>query len=156
MKRVNWGYMLLCILISELMGFAGICLSGNILQIYRFIYKPELAPSAVVFAVVLPVVYLCMGIVFYMVVSEKGVKGNVQLRWFCIQLIINLIWPVVFFRYRYFLAAALLVILLDIVLTRAIYYLFEMNGRAGCLMFPVFIWSLFSTYLCVGCASMNI
>ena len=156
MKPIKWGYMLLCVLISELLGFAGIYFSGDILRIYRYIYKPALAPSAVVFAAALPVVYLCMGIVFYMIVNEKGFKGNVQLKWFCFQLSLNLIWPVLFFRFKQFLAAALIVILLDIVLTAAIYYLFELDGRMACLMFPPFIWALFSTYICVGCAIVNV
>lgn len=158
MKQTNWKKLILCILFVEALGFLSSLLAGDIRGTYQNLinqakpYQAPLAPPPWLFAVVWPVLYLMLGIALYLILQSRSINGNSALRWFCIQLILNLLWPLVFFRFHQYMAAAILIIILDIAVAYTIYLLFNDENIAGCIMVPYFLWLLFATYLNIGFA----
>ena len=84
-----------------LCGFLSSRASGDIPSVYASLHQPPLSPPGAVFPVVWTLLYLLMGFGFYLVIRE-GIKKGADLRpasaSYLFQLLLNLLWPIVFFR----------------------------------------------------------
>ena len=120
---------------------------------YKVINKPPLSPPGIIFPIVWTILYLLMGISF--LISSK-VKNDRQLnRVFITQLIINYVWPILFFSIKaYTFSVVWLIILLTTVIDMIV-KLYNNKKIAGILQFPYFIWLLFALYLNIGVAILN-
>lgn len=156
MKRINWFQLLVIILITQLTGVLGSLLSGSTGQVYTSFIKPPLSPPGWLFGVVWPVLYLLMGIAAYLIYQAPETPERqkaITLYW--VQLFINFLWPIVFFRFQWYWLSVAVILLLDVlVLTTAIWF-FRLNKVAGCLMLPYVLWIIFATYLNIGIAVLN-
>lgn len=118
---------------------------------YKGINKPPLSPPGLLFPIVWSILYLLMGISFYLALNKKYNKKSV----FLVQLIVNYIWPILFFNFRlYTISAFWLIMLIGLVINMIIKFL-ETKKIAGILQFPYFIWLLFALYLNIGVAILN-
>lgn len=156
MKRINWFQLLVIILITQLAGVLGSLLSGSIGQVYTSFIKPPLSPPGWLFGVVWPVLYLLMGIAAYLIYqAPKTPERQKAITFYWVQLFINFLWPIVFFRFQWYWLSVAVILLLDVlVLTTAIWF-FRLNKVAGCLMLPYVLWIIFATYLNIGIAVLN-
>ena len=65
--------------------------------------KPSFTPPSIVFPIVWTVLYVLMGISSYLIYKDDSPYKREALRIYAIQLIINGIWSIVFFRFKAFL-----------------------------------------------------
>ena len=124
---------------------------------YDALFKPPLAPPDWVFAVAWTVLYTLMGISAYLVATSdasKGAKEDALWQYF-IQLVINLIWPFLFFYFDMRLAAFLwIIVLLALVVKMTVSFWF-ISRPAALLQIPYILWLLFAAYLNAAAFILN-
>lgn len=126
-------------------------ISGS--ETYKTMNKPLLSPPGIVFPIAWSILYLLMGISFYMVSKEKfNKKTNI---WFISQLIVNYIWPFLFFKLNLYVFSSLWIVLMIYLVINMLINFYNNKKIAGYLQIPYFIWLLFALYLNIGVAILN-
>ncbi len=137
------------ILIAEGIGALSGLLSMNASDIYNGLIQPIFAPPSWIYAPVWAVLYFLMGVAAWLVWSSKAPnedKRNALTAYF-VQLLLNFIWPILFFSLNLRgLAFFELTVLLLIVVYTAIQF-FEIDRRAGLLMLPYIVWLSYAMIL---------
>ena len=139
------------LLLSLLLPFAAnavgsIFTSRSIENWYSTLNKPSFAPPDWIFAPVWILLYLLMGLSFYLIwKSNKKKRAAVVL--FFSQLALNAIWSPIFFGAQQIFGAFLIIILLDIFLILTILEFQKIDRRAAWLLYPYLGWILFATLL---------
>ena len=96
-----------------------------------------------IFPVVWTVLYTLMGISSYMVYMDTGYIPKIYI----IQLVINYSWVFIFFTFKNFMLAFIVIILLVILVGLMIKKFLSINKIAGYLQIPYFIWLIIAEYL---------
>ncbi|MDQ0362319.1 TspO/MBR family protein [Breznakia pachnodae] len=145
------------VLISEGIGFLSSLFAGDLKASYATFTKPVLAPPDWLFGIAWAILYLFMGIAAYLVYRSNvpKVRKKIALVWYAIQLFINFIWSIIFFRADSMWIAFAVIIILDILVLITMIRFRQINKNAFLLMVPYFIWILFATYLNVAFAILN-
>ena len=151
------GVIALSIGIAEGIGFAAGMLSGDIQATYGALRQPPLAPPDWLFPVVWGILYALMGIAAALIYMEEIPKSqkHYALRGYAMQLLINFVWPIVFFRFEAFVAAAWMLTGLLILVWECYREFRTIRPVAGYLLIPYLIWLLFALCLNVGVAVLN-
>ena len=115
---------------------------------YNNLNKPPLSPPGIVFPIVWTILYIIMGYSFY--------KQNEQNKTiYYTQLIVNGLWPIIFFIFKWYLISTIWIILLIILVTIMIYKFYKENKIAGLINIPYLIWLFFALYLSFGVYLLN-
>ncbi len=117
--------------------------------------QPPLSPPAWVFPVVWTVLYLMMGFASYLVYRDCDYLLNDAMKCFFYQLFVNFTWSIVFFRFKMYTAAVVVLIALLLLTLGTAAQFFKINKTAGRLMIPYIIWLAFALYLNIGVAVLN-
>lgn len=157
MKKKSIAGFFLSILIAELTGMLSGLLAGNIGAVYKTLEQPPLSPPGWLFPVVWIILYALMGIaaalVFYADADQKEKQSALIL--YAAQLFVNFLWSIIFFRAEWFWAAAVVILLLDLLVFLTILRFRSISRPAAWLMVPYLLWILFATYLNIGVALLN-
>ena len=115
---------------------------------YRNLKKSPLTPKDYVFGVVWPILYLLLIYYFISLITHKNcVKICVPIIPFLIQMVLNLSWSPVFFRYKK-IRLALLINIAMIILTLITMYLnLRIDAKLNYLLIPYLGWITFAAYL---------
>ncbi len=125
----------------------GIYLSAGSMQQYEGLYKPPLAPPGWLFPVVWTILYILMAIASWKVALSLDPDRGKALLLYRIQLVVNILWPVFFFRLERYWLAFLWLALLWILVKKTIEAFSEVNMKAGQLMIPYIYWITYAVYL---------
>lgn len=156
MKKINWSKLITIVLITEFVGLVASLLSGKIKNVYLSINKPALAPPSWVFGIVWSVLYLIIGVAAYIVYESEKTEQRKKAIWlYWLQLFVNFVWPIVFFRFLMFRVALLVIVILDILVVITTREFYKINKVAGKLMIPYLLWLMFASYLNLGIALLN-
>ena len=156
MKKVDWFQLIVIVLVTQLAGILGNLFSGNAGQSYSTFIKPPLSPPGWLFGIVWPVLYLLMGIAAYIIYKTPQTperKKVTALYW--MQLFVNFLWPIIFFRFEWYWISVLVILLLDVLVSMTAMRFYKLKKVAGYLMIPYLLWLLFATYLNIGVAILN-
>ena len=130
----------------------GLIISGY--MDYNDMIKPPLSPPGIVFPIVWTILYILIGISYFL--ATKDNENNKELdQIYLLQLLVNFLWPIIFFILRMYFTAFLWIILLIILVGAMIKELLKVNKVSGYLQIPYFIWLLFATYLNIGVYILN-
>lgn len=130
----------------------GLIISGY--MNYGDITKPPLSPPSYIFPIVWTILYILMGISYF--IATKNNENDKELNQiYILQLLVNFFWPIIFFVLRMYFTAFLWIILLLILVIVMIKELLKNNKISGYLQIPYFIWVLFATYLNIGIFLLN-
>ena len=158
MRPINLKKLIIAIAIPELVGFLSAVITGNIGDTYKSFEQPPLSPPGIIFPIVWVILYGLMGVASYIIFEERKASEEKQkqaLTFYGIQLAVNFIWPILFFKFEaYTLSVFVIIILLVLVIITALKFK-EINTVAFWLMVPYIIWLLFATYLNIGVAVLN-
>ncbi len=113
---------------------------------YEMLIKPVLAPPAIVFPIVWSILYILMGISYGMLVI-RGLNTSEIKKLYYGQLIVNLLWPVIFFVFKLRFLALIWIILLVYLVYKMVKVFYHLKKEAGLIQIPYLIWVLFATYL---------
>lgn len=157
MKKIKWTELLIFIIGTELVGALSSLLSGDFSSFYSELTKPPLSPPGIIFPIVWAILYALMGISAYMIyVSDDDIEEKRKaLTLYAVQLFVNFMWSIIFFRFEQIGAAAVVVILLVILVAAMIVSFKRIRPLAGYLNIPYLLWVLFATYLNVGFLILN-
>ena len=116
---------------------------------------PKFQPPGILFAIIWPILYLLMGISSYLISNTYSCHRNTCLLIYYVQLIVNLIWPIIFFVLELRLFAFVWIIVLDILVLYMIWCFLGINKTAAYLQIPYLIWLLFATFLNYSIYALN-
>lgn len=97
---------------------------------------------AIVFPIVWTILYILMGISSYIIKENNG-----SLKTYYIQLLINFLWPIVFFNLNLRFVALLILFLLIYLVINMINEFKESSEVAAKLQIPYLLWLIFATLL---------
>lgn len=121
---------------------------------YQNMVKPPFSPPGIVFPIVWTILYILMGISYFLATKED--ENNKELdQIYLLQLFVNFLWPIIFFVLGMYFTAFLWIILLLILVIVMIKELLKNNKISGYLQLPYFIWLLFATYLNISITLLN-
>lgn len=121
-------------------------LTASSMESYNELIKPYLDPPGYVFAIVWPVLYLLMGISFYIIISsDKDNKDSINI--FILQLLFNLFWPMLFFLFEYYLFSSAWLLVLIFLIGYTIFKFNKISKISSILLIPYFLWCIFALYL---------
>lgn len=148
--------LLIALAVPQAVGLAGSLLAGNMSAVYAALDKPGFAPPAWLFGAVWPVLYLLMGVASWMVWrTPEGAARTRALTFYAVQLVLNLLWPPLFFRlgllrFAFWELSALLV--LTIVMTACF---LSLRRAAGLLVVPYCVWLVYAAAINRAVAALN-
>lgn len=144
---IKWDKLLLCVAIPLVVGTIAGLLSRNSMVLYSSFNKPALAPPAWLFPVVWTLLYTLMGISSYLIIMSLSSDVPKALIIYAIQLILNFIWPLIFFNGQNYILALFILIALWIAVLYMIITFSSINPSAGKLQIPYLLWLTFAFYL---------
>jgi len=146
--KINWGLMILFIILSNLVGSVGAIWSGGDSVWYQDLNKPDFNPPGWVFGPVWTLLFTLMGIALYFVwKSPESNLRTVALILFGVQFLFNVFWSFSFFGLENPLLGLINILILDILILITGFYFFKVNIFSGYLLIPYFLWVLFATVL---------
>jgi tryptophan-rich sensory protein len=138
------------ILLCELAGGIGSLFTyPSIEGWYAKLQKPSFNPPNWVFAPVWVTLYLLMGISAYLVweKNRKSKEAKKSLSIFGMQLVLNMLWSIVFFGLQSLLFGLIDIILLWIAIVVTVFKFFRISRTAGLLLIPYVLWVTFAMIL---------
>ena len=148
-KLKNIFYLFFPLLIGSIVGFI---ISGNI--DHENLIKPPLAPPKILFPIIWSIIYLLMGI-SYFILKQKENNTEKESKIYYIQLFVNALWSIIFFLLKWRFISILWIILLDILVIIMVYLFYKRIKISGYLNLLYVIWILFATYLTIGIYILN-
>jgi len=149
--KLQWKKLLVMVAIPLAVGGLSALLSGSA-RGFAQLDAPPLTPPGWVFPVVWTILYILMGLGSYKVLVSGGLREDVTsaLAVYFIQLAVNFLWPLVFFRWELRLTAFWILIgLWALVLTTMVRF-YRLDQRAGDCLLPYLLWVTFAGYLNFG------
>lgn len=143
---INLKKLIVSIFIPLAAGGIGFLLGGKP-EIYNTLVKPFFAPPGWVFPVAWTILYILMGISFYIVYNSDSIYRKRAIIVYFIQLTVNMLWSLLFFRLHLYLVSALWIVLLILLVAYMIYLFLKINKKAGYLQIPYLLWLTFACIL---------
>jgi len=129
-------------------GLGAIATTPEIEGWYKTIAKPSWTPPDYVFGPVWTTLYIMMAIAAWLIWKPAGFKAvAVPLVLFAIQLVLNVIWSLIFFGYHQPGWAFFEIILLWIAILATMIWFFKRSVVAGSLLAPYLVWVSFAAAL---------
>lgn len=157
-KIVFWEYLKRMSVLKFIFSI-GFCFSvaflGSVLTLpsiptwYAALNKPIFSPPNWIFGPVWTILYFLMGISLYIIWNKnlKSKKKDQAIKTFIFQLVLNLLWSLVFFGLHQSLLAFITVITLWISIFMTIKYFYKISRFAAYLLIPYILWVSFAAVL---------
>ena len=116
---------------------------------FATINKPWFSPPAIVFPIAWTALYILMGISTYLVCENKTDKKFKKRACFIYlaQLLVNVLWTPLFFRFKLYLLSFFWILLLIILVGIMIIKFYKIKPLAGYLQIPYILWLIFASIL---------
>jgi len=151
-SKINLTNLGISIAIPLIIGFLGsIATVSSVKGWYvTTLIKPEFNPPAWIFGPVWTFLFVLMGISLYIAHSKK-----INLKWYWIQLFLNLGWSFLFFGLKMPLLAFIEIIILWIAILMNIKSFWPKSKAAAILLLPYLFWVSFASFLNFTIARLN-
>lgn len=148
MKKIikNGFYIFLPIILGSLIGL----LTSNFTD-YNALIKPPLAPPKILFPIIWSIIYLLMGIAYFIYKKNNDETNYI----YYIQLTVNLLWSIIFFVLKWKFISVIWIILVDILIILTMKTFKKTSKISYYLFIPYLIWCIFATYLTIGIFILN-
>jgi len=151
---MNWKKLFVSILIPVGLGaLVGFLTSSS--TSYANFNQPVFAPPAILFPIVWTILYTLMGISSYIISESNSPYKEKALSTYRTQLIINLLWSIIFFTFDLKILAFVWIILLIAFVIKMIREFLSINKTAGYLQIPYLLWLIFATILNLSIIFLN-
>ena len=143
--------------IPLLVGAVAGLLTRNSMQVFEGLQQPPFAPPGVLFPIVWTILYALMGIASYLIYTSRKDPEEVSsaLTVYGVQLVVNFLWPIVFFRFGWYTFAFFWLILLWVLVIYTILLFYHISKPAAWLMVPYLVWLTYAAYLNLGIVLLN-
>lgn len=126
---------------------AGILQADSITHWYPLLNKSPLTPPNIIFPIAWTILYILMGISFALVILSKIRSKKTVILMFVVQLILNWLWSLLFFRMENPILGYIDIVVLDGIVLWYILVTFRQLKASAILFLPYLGWLLFATYL---------
>ena len=149
--------LLIAVAIPLLVGAVAGLLTRNSMQVFEGLQQPPFAPPGVLFPIVWTILYALMGIASYLIYTsgKDPEEVNSALAVYGVQLVVNFLWPIVFFRFGWYTFAFFWLILLWVLVIYTILLFYRISKPAAWLMVPYLVWLTYAAYLNLGIVLLN-
>lgn len=125
-------------------GLVGLIISNY--MDYDLINKPSLAPPSTIFPIMWTIIYILMGTSYGILQSNYLITNKIKLIYY-LQLLVNALWPIIFFVLKWQLLAFIVILLLIGLVIIMLINFYKQNEVAGLLQIPYLLWIVFASYL---------
>ena len=151
--KVNGRVKVLPLILLTLLPLLGSGVIGYLIKdtvnVYSGLERPVFSPPAIIFMIVWPILYLLMGLASYRIymLRDEGKDVGSSLFFYCLQLLLNYLWPLIFFSFRLYGVAFIELVILMIFVIITFIEFFKLDKCAGILLIPYIIWLAFAGVL---------
>lgn len=155
--KINKRLLFTCIAIPIIVGMIAAILTRDSMKVFESLLQPPLSPPGWLFPVVWTVLYILMGISSYLVLTADADKDEKlkAIRLYGYQLVVNFLWPTLFFNFGWYLFSFFWLLLLWIMVLVMILRFKDINKLAAYMNIPYLIWLTFAGYLNLGIWLLN-
>lgn len=121
---------------------------------YQILIKPPLAPPKVFFPIAWSIIYLLMGISYFLFQRQEEYRTIDTIVYYT-QLFVNAMWSIFFFVFKWRFFSILWILFLDVLVFYMISLFYKNSKKSAYLNIPYFLWCLFATYLTIGIYILN-
>lgn len=148
-KEKNIGLLLVIIIFIQGVGFLSGRLGMSNQNTYNDFVKPSFSPPGWIFPIVWGILYFLMALAFYRIIikGKQGENINKSVIYFIIQLTLNFLWAIIFFRFKLYGFAFLELLILLVFILLSIFEFYKLDKIAAYLMIPYAIWVSFAGIL---------
>ncbi len=145
----NWKLLGICIAIPLAVGGLSAFLTKDAMEMFETLNQPAISPPGWLFPVVWTILYTLMGISSYLIFTSDGDKEErkAAMSIYVYQLIVNFLWPTLFFGFWWFFFSFLWILLLLFLVAVMIKSFYKIRKLAAYLNIPYFLWLCFASYL---------
>ena len=145
------------ILISVALIVFGYLGSINSKEYYSSLILPDFAPPSWLFPIAWSVIYALM--IASAVIIEKYVLNGMYKKdaigSYYLQLVINVIWPWLFFVFKLNLISFVWIIILFVFVFITFKKFYKLNKLSGILLIPYLTWLIYAAYINLGVSVLN-
>lgn len=150
-KLLKYGfYLFLPIILGSIVG-----LIINPFINYQSLIKPPLAPPKIIFPIAWSIIYLLLGISYYLLKVKVKYNLSFESRLYYLQLFINLLWSIIFFIFKWYFISVIWILILDTLVFTMIYLFYKKKKITASLNIFYALWLLYATYLTMGIYLLN-
>ena len=149
--------LIICLLIPLAVGGLAAWLTMDSMAQFAALAQPPLSPPGWVFPVVWTILYLLMGWASFLIWKSGAPQAAKKraLGLYGMQLAVNFVWPLLFFRAGLYGFALLWLVILLVLVAETMLAFGRIDRRAAWLLAPYFFWLLFAAYLNAGVWLLN-
>jgi translocator protein len=147
--KMNIPLLVLLIVLVELGGFLSGFISGSGSMQFMELVKPDFSPPSWIFPLVWTLLYFLMAVAIYRILiwGSYGKRVNKAVLYFIIQLLLNYLWSIIFFRFQLYGFAFLELLLMLFYIIRTTLEFAKIDRGAAWLMIPYILWVGFAGLL---------
>ena len=150
--KIDFKRLIISILVPVVLGaIVGFLTSGS----YNDMVQPSFAPPGILFPIVWTILYTLMGISFYIINSSNNILKDDANTAYYFQLIVNLLWSFIFFNFKWYLFAAIWIVLLIVLVINMIKKFYNISKVSAYLQIPYLIWLIFALILNISIYILN-
>ena len=142
MKKIDFKKLVVSFSIVAILVLISMIFTKGTMDFYKEIIKPDIAPPAILFPIVWTILYSIIAITLYRFIDDKGVRNLIL-----VNLFINIIWPILFFRFKLILFSIFWLILIIISLILLLLKIYKKDKVYAYLNLPYLLWLFFALYL---------
>ena len=155
-EKVNYKMLILFIGFALAAGFLGSLLGGN-MSSFKTLKKPFFTPPSIAFPIIWTMLYILMGVSSYLICCNKTDKKFKKRACFfyLIQLLVNTLWSLFFFRFGWYLFAFFWLLLLIALVIVMIIKFYKLKPLAAYLQVPYLLWLIIAGILNLSIVILN-
>lgn len=153
--RIHWKTLFFSLFLPLLIGALSGFLIRDDVSLYSSLALPPLSPPNWIFPIVWGILYVLMGVSFYLMITSHTFSKSKAIFLYGIQLLLNFLWSPIFFHFQRYGLAFLILVLLFLVLLLMIKNFYEISPLSAILQLPYLLWILFAGYLNLGIIFLN-
>ncbi|GCD09362.1 TspO/MBR family protein [Clostridium tagluense] len=141
--------LIISVLLTEGVGFLSGFLSMTASKDYENFNKPSFSPPGWVFPVVWTILFFLMAVAAYRIwmKGKSGEDVTKALVLYVVQLFLNFLWSIIFFRFRLYAIAFLELLLLLVFILLTTFEFYRIDKPSAYLMIPYIVWVSFAGVL---------
>ena len=121
---------------------------------FQNLKQPPLSPPSILFPIVWTILYLLIGISYYLY-KKNSYTNKTEIILYYTQLLVNASWSIIFFTLKLRFFSIIWILILVILIYTLITLFLQKYKPSGYLLIPYLVWCIFATYLTVGIYLLN-
>lgn len=121
---------------------------------FQDLKQPPLSPPAILFPIVWTILYLLIGISYYLY-KKNTYTEKTEIIIYYTQLLVNALWTIIFFTLKLRFFSIIWILILVILIYTLITLFLQKYKTSAYLLIPYLIWCIFATYLTIGIYLLN-